>query len=451
MVSLKSYLRPMIKIDILGQKHKSVSTYTTRSHVEGNVIITVHNNTPFDGIDISFEGTSLFLHLSCFLPSANNVESGTTRCSTERPHGQMDACHRFLYMRQPMDEMSYPIPRVLERNHVYTFPFTFVIPDRVLPQTCSHPKSNTQIEHAHTMLPPSLGDQALAMNGKRLLDDISLEICSISYCVKADIFRRPIDNSVSKETFATVSKHLRVIPFGEEEPPLSITGNMHTYRMRTEKDVRGGFGKSKLGQLVAQASQPRPIQLPHPNCETGGTGSTFTKVQLRFDPVDGEQPPALRNVSRNIRVTTFFGVNPWEDYPHATELGWTHIGRGLFTKTIPLSHLCVVPVQWVRHAASKASHGCCDSAQSSPSYESSIDPLPRPSSSFNGSPYYTASIIVPVTLPRDREFVPTFHTCLVSHIYTLYLSVSYQTTRSTNIMAPSVSLKIPIQAILSRA
>lgn len=58
--------------------------------------------------------------------------------------------------------------------------------------------------------------------------------------------------------------------------------------------------------------------------------------------------------------------------------------------------------------------------------------------------YYTTSIVVPITLPKDKAFVPTFHSCLVSRIYTLRLSVSYRTLYAS-VVDPSVLLKVPVQ------
>jgi hypothetical protein len=76
--------------------------------------------------------------------------------------------------------------------------------------------------------------------------------------------------------------------------------------------------------------------------------------------------------------------------------------------------------------------------------DSSADTVTGSSASYAGNVFYTASIIVPITLPPGKAFVPTFHSCLISRIYALELCVSYQTPNA-NALASSVTLKIPLQ------
>jgi hypothetical protein len=37
---------------------------------------------------------------------------------------------------------------------------------------------------------------------------------------------------------------------------------------------------------------------------------------------------------------------------------------------------------------------------------------------------YTATVLVPVTLPKDKSFIPTFHSCLISRVYNLSFQLS---------------------------
>lgn len=344
--------------------------------------------------------------------------------------GQIDACHRFLKLVQPMDEASYPTPRILEKNRVYIFPFTFVVPDRLLPQICAHPKCNAQIEGAHTVLPPSL--TMLAGHGKALFNAyVALEICRITYFVKVTI-RRKAQAHVGNgpmEALAALAKDVRIVPAVDEAPPLITSGSPLMYCIRSERVVRRGFMRGKLGRLTAAVSQPKPIELQPPNCKAEDSViGTVVIMHLRFDPFgDSQQPPRLKMVRKKLKVSTFFGVDPWEDYPHSTELAKARTGRGAYLESVPLSSLCVASAPWTEHLAFRDDTLCLDSKQST-----SPDLLCASTSAapFTGSnKYYTTSIAIPITLPRNRAFVPTFHSCLVSRVYSLDLSISCQTPK----------------------
>src|SRR5687768_2124494 len=105
--------------------------------------------------------------------------TGTTAATAARA----SAVHTFLRLYQPLDDSLYPQPRIAETGRTYRFPFTFVVPDQLLPQACSHDTLNPQVKRAHLQPPPSLGDPMLAGDGKTLLDDMSPDMTKISYVV----------------------------------------------------------------------------------------------------------------------------------------------------------------------------------------------------------------------------------------------------------------------------
>ncbi|KAB8079513.1 hypothetical protein BDV29DRAFT_164565 [Aspergillus leporis] len=413
-----THSRPKVDIELVGQTEGLVNSYTTKDRIEGTAIVTVDRDTRFDDVEITFEGTS--------------------RTSVERVAmpGRTGAYQTFLRLRQPIEDAAYPMPRVLEAGRTYKFPFTFVVPDRLLPHICSHAKTNIHVERSHTLLPPSLGDPMLASDGKSLLNDLAPEMCRISYLVRVTVQRRP-ENSWPK-TLASVGKKVRIIPAVDEEPPLNITDD-DTYCIRKEKDVKRGFMRGKLGRLVVASSQPKTVQLSPPNSEANDSVSTVATVQLRFDPVGNEEPPRLGTIWSKLRASSLFSAEPWGDYPSPHNVPWAQIGQGCYTETVPLSTMCVASAQWTKHST-RRDLSRCDSLESTSSTES----WTGPSASFAGETYYTASVVVPITLPTSKSFVPTFHSCLISRIYCLELSLSYHTP-NTNILTPTTSLKIPIQ------
>lgn len=356
-------------------------------------------------------------------------EAGHTAC---RP----SANHTFLKLQQPMSENLYPSPRLFKKGHPYRFPFTFVVPDQLLPQSCRHAAPNMHLQAAHTQLPPSMGDPMLTGDGTNLLDDMAPQMSRVSYIIRVSISKKGTGAGARPKVLLAVAKKVRIIPAMDEQPPLEFLDNSDDYCGRREKNIRKGFLRRKLGRLVVAAPQSKPLQLPPPNTSSPGEASTAVTVHLRFDPEGNEPPPKLRTLWSKVKVLTFFSTTPWEDFPSKSPgLTWNQ-NRGFYTKTVPLSSMCVASARWEKHPMAKRRI----SLQS----DSSEDTVMGSSASYAGSVFYTASIIVPITLPPGKAFVPTFHSCLISRIYALELCVSYQTPNA-NALASSVTLKIPLQ------
>jgi hypothetical protein len=276
----------------------------------------------------------------------------------------------------------------------------------------------------------------LASNGKTLLDDMAPEMSQIAYIIRASVHQKQLAGNGTK-SLAAVAKKVRIIPFVEEEPPVEISGSS-SLCTRKEKSVKRGTLRSKLGRLVASTSQPKPIQLLPPTCEPSDTVSTVATINLRFDPVKDEQPPTLGTMTSKLRASTFYSSSPWDDFPFSSGVPFAQVGRGLYTESVPLSTMCIASAQWTKQTSSN------DSLRRDSTHSSSSDASIGPSTSFNGETYYTASIVIPITLPKNKAFVPTFHSCLMSRIYSLDLALTYHTP-ATNIMTPTVSLRVPVQ------
>ncbi|KAJ5344494.1 hypothetical protein N7452_002498 [Penicillium brevicompactum] len=408
--------QPKVEIDLTGQKPSRVNAYTTGESIEGIVTITAEHDTRFEEVEIVLEGRS--------------------RTTVERAScpGRTGSQQMFLKLRQPIEDIEYPTPRMLEGGRSYQFPFTFVVPDRLLPQVCSHSKNNTHVGRSHTMLPPTLGDPMLASDGKTLIDDMAPDMSQVAYIVRASLHQKRHDGQAAK-SIAGVAKKVRIIPVVEEEPPVDFSGTS-SLCMRKEKSVKRGTLRGTLGRLVAATSQPKPIQLLPPSCEPSDTVSTVTTVNLRFEPVGKETPPPLGTMTSKLRASTFYSASPWEDFPSGTGVPFSQVGRGLYTEAVHLSTMCVASAQWTKHTS--------DARRDSTTSSSSDSSSTGPSSTFTGDTYYTASVVIPITLPKHKTFIPTFHSCLISRTYSLELSLSYHTP-AANIMTPTISLRVPVQ------
>lgn len=344
----------------------------------------------------------------------------------------------FLKLRQPIEDSEYPTPRVLESGRSYQFPFTFVVPDQLLPQVCTHDTSNAHIHRSHTMLPPTLGDPMASGNGKALLDDMAPEMSQIAYIIRVGVLKRSSTDQRQTRTLANIAKKVRIIPTIEEEPPINVADYPY-FCARKEKSVKRGFLRGKLGRMVASSSQPRPIRLLPPSCEAPDTVSTVATVQLRFDPVGDEQPPRLGSMTSKLKANTFFSATPWEDFPRQSgNTPFSQVGQGLFTTSVPLSTMCVQSAQWEKHSV------LSEADRRISLHSTSSDDSTGPSEAFSGDTYYTASVVIPITLPNHKAFVPTFHSCLLSRTYSLDLALTWHTP-GTNVVTPTISLRLPVQ------
>ncbi|KAB8246576.1 hypothetical protein BDV35DRAFT_380499 [Aspergillus flavus] len=104
-------------------------------------------------------------------------------------------------------------------------------------------------------------------------DDFAPNACRVSYIVKVSITKAASDDDsqFSSRVLAAVGKEVHIIPTVDEEPPLG----------------------AQEESLKLFAVQPRPLVVQLHGCEPSVTSSILAKLDLRFDPVEDEQPPRL--------------------------------------------------------------------------------------------------------------------------------------------------------------
>ena len=358
--------------------------------------------------------------------------------------GRTEAKHRFLTLRQPINESHFPSPRIFEAGRAYKFPFTFTIPSQLLPKACSHNVVSDQIRENHLLLPPSIGDADLAGFGSTLLDDLAPDMSKITYAIQVKIAH--MRGGEGLIVLAEKTKKVRVKPSFSEQPPLNIDHN-EDYRPRQEKTVKKGIFQVKLGTLSARTVQPPPLVIPGARSTEGRSINTMAKLVLRFDPVEETAtPPKLGSLSTKMKVATYYASCPRQNFPVRSNLGFD-LSQGLYSEYVPLSNLCIASAQWEKHDATsnpaaiafiRRDSGISDCSTMSESEEAfSIGILPA-SKDYRKGAFYTAQILVPITLPTTRNFIPTFHSCLISRVYTLALHFSAHG-------CSNMRLKVPIQ------
>ena len=412
--------KPEIKITF----HSKKKTYTTLDRIEGVVTIAAPIDTPFDAIDIEFVGTS-----------RTYVERLTTAAAAS---GRSEAFHQFLKLSQPGLQDLYPEDLVLRAGKSYDFPFVFAVPQQLLPRICQHTVNNDTVRDAHYRLPPTFGDKDLAQRQKGL-DDMAPDMASVRYGIFAKISELRVKGDETwRCTVVSKARRLRVIPTVEEQPPLDVHQEDGEYTMRKEKTIRKGMLKGKLGTLVMEAAQPQALRLKSFN-NPDERLTTMATVMLRFDPLDDSMPPPkLGNLTSKLKVSTYFASTARHSIP-IKSASLLDLTQGLHSEQITLSSRCVANVEWKKQDASNLQLTRRDSATSMCSLATGA--TPEASESYKGGSYYTARLIVPITLPGNKAFVPTFHTCLISRMYALKLDLGL----SSVAIGSSMELKLPVQ------
>lgn len=362
-------------------------------------------------------------------------------------NARTEAQHTFLRLAQPIAESALPVPRVIEAGRTYRYPFTFVIPERLLPTMCQHRCESRQVHEAHLQLPPSLGDSTVAGDGNVLLDDMSPAMSRVVYSIKARLTRARGDG---KEVMVGEGlKRIRILPASEELPPLRVDqAESEEYVLRKHKDVKKGMFKGRLGCLSVEAAQPKSLRLPPARSMSSGLASTMATVAVRFDPAkEMTGPPRLGQLVTKLKVKTHFASEPVNDFPLANSALYAYGNghRGSFSETIQLSSRCMGSVQWECHDEVEEAKVRRDSNISTSS-TSPLAPLPEPTPRYTTGTFYTAKILVPTTLPKGKLFVPTFHSCLISRVYILEFSLSASSpNNSTSLSGTTITLRVPLQ------
>lgn len=351
------------------------------------------------------------------------------------------AFHEFLIINQPLSPEHLPPTAVLEAGETYNLPFSFVVP-HALPNTCKHKTASPRVKSDHLRLPPSLGDSETAGHGTTTLDDLAPDMTRISYGVRVRVYKQR-ENEDKEIILSEKTRRVRIAPAVEEQPPVDVDES-EEYCLRREKGIRKGFLKPKTGKLIMEASQPKALELLPPRSECEGSPTTMVSVQLRFDPfADSAEPPKLGQLSSKLRVGTFFASCARENFPSQKTMAWDAT-QGLYVDVLTLSSRCMSATEWLRHEP----HTSTDAAllrRGSGMNLSGPAKCPQPSAKARPDlPFYTAQLLIPVSLPKGKLLVPTFHSCLVSRVYNLELTLSLPPTASA-------TLKVPLQLSASSA
>ncbi|KAJ5755438.1 hypothetical protein N7533_004981 [Penicillium manginii] len=382
-----------------------ISSYTTGDQIKGVVSVVSSHDVKFDNLQISFEGGykksrkfKLVIHWA-WLKRATGEQSTHTRHATpNKSH------HQFQNLMQ--SESALPTPRVLYKNKKYNFEFSFQVLDILPPAACLHTSASARVKAAHLQLPPSLGDATISGLGGKLRDDFAPAACQILYSIKFQLNRA---NALSgkQETLFAKRQQLRIKP-ALDDSSLGLYPDCLTqfeYRMQGERLIYPKRQKEAVGSLSVTVQGPVCIWLPlrDPNLLL----SQAIPLSLIYQQHNQQstQPPELEldSFESQIIATTLYTTKKNDDYQRIEKREFLGQPTNFYDKQFPPLIRPISSVPWAQSATGA----------------------------------YITTLQIPTTLPCEN-FVPTFHSCLVSRIYTLKCRLNVRNNGSIKLLIPLI-------------
>jgi hypothetical protein len=400
--------KPSIQIHI-DDGHR---TFTTHDAIHGTVSISSEIDVQFTDLQIQFLGTS-----------RSHVENYSTALARS---GRREAFHIFLRLAQPELQHFFPKDNVLRAGQTYEFPFVFVVPDRLLPSVCKHRVASPAVRTAHLQLPPTMGDPDL--DGS-LPHDTAPDHASIRYGVFARLLAdRPGGISIRSTTLASQARKVRIVPSCSLPKSVVQSPDMGC-EQRTEKLLRSGVFKQKVGTLVVEAVGLGTSELPRPGPRHHKPEPTAVRLTLRFDPSshDGDLlPPESCNIQVELDTCTFFGSTARRDFAGSVK-DMEDLSLGMHSHRRLLHQVEARNIQWVAWGAGRL--GLCEGTE-----------IPGPSEGYKGGAYHTSKIDMAVAIPCEG-LVPTFHSCLLSRVYSLNVGLDVP---GTSHLWKKITVSVPL-------
>ncbi|KAL3478421.1 hypothetical protein BJX99DRAFT_224466 [Aspergillus californicus] len=363
-----------------------VPSFATGETITGVVSITSQSDLAFENLHIYFIGEQ-----STSIPSNNPAK----------------ASHEFLKLIQQIDPSTLPTPRVLQKKRKYEIPFSFEVTDYLPSSACPH-SANPLVKAAHLHVPPSCGDASISGFGGKLRDDSAPAACKVAYAIVAKLERPSLTTGV-QETMIERRLKIRIKPLANDValPELPVAALSEEYRLYHEETVLES-GKRPVGQLAVSVQQPDCFN--HPLRDSISLVSKAIRVSLVYTPNSSKPPPELKSLRGQIIVTTIYTTTLTEtQHPIPRRKDLFNRPVNYKDAELPLSIPSLPQLRWTRSEGN-----------------------------------YTATLLIPVTLPKDKSFIPTFHSCLISRVYSLAFQLSVQ-----GVSAP-LKMRVPMQIAAER-
>jgi hypothetical protein len=279
--------------------------------------------------------------------------------------------------------------------------------------------------------------------GGKLRDDFAPPDCRIEYNIQATLNKVNISTS-KRETIILKRQKVRIKPAAGDLPlpglPLDPFDNNQPPRCEVTVNHKGSG--LPMGRLSVDLQQPDRFWLPlrDPHSEI----IRSARLTLKYIPDNQGRPtsaptlPIVKSLRGQITATTLYTttiVQSSSSPPCLFRKKKDLFGRPLnfSDKAIHLPIPSLPKLQWVHNSPSSSPKPAVSATE--------------PRLSEKDQSYYTASLVVPVTLGRDN-YLPTFHSCFISRIYSLGLQFDIAQAESAPLK--TMKLRVPVEIASKR-
>ena len=269
-------------------------------------------------------------------------------------------------------------------------------------------------------------------------DDFGPETAEIEYYVRVRVLGEPAEGSSRPEKIFEAQKPVLVLPPSPEDAPFNVTSQDVNYTMSKSKNLRKSMFSNKLGKFTASAAQPPAV---HVGADARTASDTAVTVQLGFEPVTSDvAPPTVKSVSAKLVSSTYYGATPARGLPDMGGRPEYAIEppRLAYKTNVPLFNTDIDRVTWRLQCANmrRDSGYSTDNCES----DSSTGRKSKKRSSKADKVSHAATLYIPFKVPsKNKVLLPTFHSCLISRVYALSLTLTVGPANTT------VSLMVPLQ------
>ncbi|KAE8141776.1 hypothetical protein BDV38DRAFT_278560 [Aspergillus pseudotamarii] len=390
-----------VAINIAGAEDKHPKVFTTSDKIEGVVTITVAEKTAFGDIKITFEGISRVMTWG----GINGLPLISAR-------------QTFMKFYYPIEKSPYQPGSILEPGWCYKFPFTFIVPENLPLTPCNHQVDDTVIANPHTKVPPSI------------CKETDTECFSIDYIVRVVISRPFYPKDQPTKSLVNAVRPVKILPSGTIGGSSGVAIN--TLTSHKELKIRRGWRGKCTGRLAVLASPAGCIRYPFHQIDATDQANTSIKLDLVYNPVRTGAPPRLRKVYPRLNLVTSFHATPRNGYPSFGQSKSTNLPQGNHVQSLTLPTVDIESAQWVK--VTTPSTGVSSSRQGC---------LPT---FTDDEILYRTSIVVPISVPKHDDLVPSFQSCFISRMYTLEFIFSYCMTKEAG--SRTVKIEVPVDITL---
>ena len=247
-------------------------------------------------------------------------------------------------------------------------------------------------------------------------------------------------SAVNTKVSVLAAKAIRVRVIPAFDVQASRINSTQEYKLRNEVRIPSSILGGKRSGRVIETIQLPAFCLSPPRAHQKANTITMARVALRFDPASERCcPPNLGKLTTILKATTYLASSVRDQISTKDSLD-EDASQAVHPSRRIIYRLSVSGVEWKK----AYNHLQTEASETSETLTTEQKALPKPSQAYNGGMHYYAAIFLPLSLPQDVTLVPTFHSCLLSIVYSLQIRLAIH---GCGIMSRTTALIVPIEIV----